>query len=757
MPSSSSSSTTAGAKGGAGGRAAASAAATREQRLQQEQALEKIPMLEKQLQVAPYFRCLQPSCKCQSFLDAQSVAQRQAIKAGTTTQPMAREARIECQNCKHSVHLHGGLSKLNKASMNEKFLIVIHIKKLVTAIRSMPPGDERNSYVAKIHKYKARLMSSPADMEEFLKMIGTPPFERPVIQQILMNFLEYKYAGAPAEQVARIGKLCKTFMSAIDEQMLPKPARYLEYNPGDTTFKVNYKRWLIFCQGTKCGNLAGYRYAASQIFGRSFLLSVFTLAQERVMQVFLLPADLRPLIPDFFSMLKEEIVKPTSPIFHNNPSRSAKRQAPDTWSGTVAPREPKRAKFGLDAVYTDQAGRVVAPPTAAAAAAAGAAAGGGSRSNLSLNGQQTIAPSAILMGSMGSPTELARAAAGGADASSSAAAEAPPRRAKDVRFECITNDGATQTIYWLWEVRDVVSRGLPRMPRDYITRLVFNRKHHAVIILDDDNHVIGTVVYRPFLNDGFAEIVFLTVESAQQVRGLGSRLINHLKEVCKAQGIYNFLTYADDFATGFFRKQGFSAILTLPRNRFEGRIKDYDGGTLMECRFSPLVDYLNIPTMVANARKVLEAAIRMRSNNHVKHDGLPAGGPVPIADIPGVAGTQWTPADTVSPESVAELHEKLAIVMEQLKGHAKAGPFLQPVPREIVDYYEQVPNPISFAEIEERLKTGSYYVTRELFVTEVMRVFKNCRFYNDVDSPYYKCANALEHYFKTRLLSVGLA
>ncbi len=43
----------------------------------------------------------------------------------------------------------------------------------------------------------------------------------------------------------------------------------------------------------------------------------------------------------------------------------------------------------------------------------------------------------------------------------------------------------------------------------------------------------------------------------------------------------------------------------MPKERWEGYIKDYDGGTLMECEIHPEVNYLDIPGMVRRQRKVV--------------------------------------------------------------------------------------------------------------------------------------------------------
>lgn len=98
--------------------------------------------------------------------------------------------------------------------------------------------------------------------------------------------------------------------------------------------------------------------------------------------------------------------------------------------------------------------------------------------------------------------------------------------------------------------------------------------------------VIGGVTYRPFYELGFAEVVFCAVVGHEQVRGCGTQLMSHLKEHLGKDGITHFITYADDGAIGFFKKQGFSRELSIPREKFEPHITQYSGGTLMDCRLS---------------------------------------------------------------------------------------------------------------------------------------------------------------------------
>ncbi|MPC09444.1 Histone acetyltransferase KAT2B [Portunus trituberculatus] len=50
----------------------------------------------------------------------------------------------------------------------------------------------------------------------------------------------------------------------------------------------------------------------------------------------------------------------------------------------------------------------------------------------------------------------------------------------------------------------------------------------------------------------------------------------------------------------------------------------------------------------------------------------------------------------------------------------------------------------------ERLK-ANYYVNARLFNADMLRIFKNCRFYNHPETEYYKCANNLEKYYINKM------
>lgn len=54
----------------------------------------------------------------------------------------------------------------------------------------------------------------------------------------------------------------------------------------------------------------------------------------------------------------------------------------------------------------------------------------------------------------------------------------------------------------------------------------------------------------------FGEIAFCAVAASQQVRGFGTRLMNHTKAFARDKdNLTHFLTYADNNAVGYFTKQ----------------------------------------------------------------------------------------------------------------------------------------------------------------------------------------------------------
>jgi len=315
----------------------------------------------------------------------------------------------------------------------------------------------------------------------------------------------------------------------------------------------------------------------------------------------------------------------------------------------------------------------------------------------------------------------------------------------------ISNDRVPQHMIWLTTLKNIFAKQLPKMPKDYIVRLVFDRNHRSLCLLKNNN-VVGGITFRPFHSQGFLEIAFCAIMSSEQVKGYGTHLMNHVKNYALTIGVFHFLTYADNYAIGYFRKQGFTKTIHLPRKNWLGFIKDYDGGTLMECIIDKRVNYMRIPEMILSQRKAVHDKIKELSNSHVKHKGglnslKNEKGIINIAEIPGIKESGWKPPQ-LSEEELNALQLNLKEVILKIKDHPASWPFLKPVDRrEVPDYYEVIKDPVDLELVEKRVEAGNYYITKEIFLADVKRMCENCRTYNHPETEYYKCANDLETEF----------
>jgi histone acetyltransferase len=61
----------------------------------------------------------------------------------------------------------------------------------------------------------------------------------------------------------------------------------------------------------------------------------------------------------------------------------------------------------------------------------------------------------------------------------------------------------------------------------------------------------------------FAEITFCAVTASEQVKGYGTRAMDHLKKVAKEKALSHLLTYADNYAIGYFKKQVSTVYIVL--------------------------------------------------------------------------------------------------------------------------------------------------------------------------------------------------
>ncbi|CAH9074577.1 unnamed protein product [Cuscuta epithymum] len=91
-------------------------------------------------------------------------------------------------------------------------------------------------------------------------------------------------------------------------------------------------------------------------------------------------------------------------------------------------------------------------------------------------------------------------------------------------------------------------------------------------------------------------------------------------------------------------------------------------------------------------------------------------------------------------------------LVKAMQDHPDAWPFKDPVDaREVPDYYDIIKDPMDLKMLSKRVESELYYVTLDMFVADVRRMFTNARTYNSPETIYYKCATRLESHFSNKV------
>lgn len=309
-------------------------------------------------------------------------------------------------------------------------------------------------------------------------------------------------------------------------------------------------------------------------------------------------------------------------------------------------------------------------------------------------------------------------------------------------------------------LKNIFQKQLPKMPREYISRLVYDRSHLSMAVVRKPLTVVGGITYRPFNNRGFAEIVFCAISSTEQVRGYGAHLMNHLKDYVRATSpIKYFLTYADNYAIGYFKKQGFTKEISLDKSVWMGYIKDYEGGTLMQCSMLPsILRYLDLGKILLLQKAAIERKIKSRSKSNVVRPGLQVfktnqNVTLDPKDIPGLLEAGWNEEmDKLAQKPKRGPHYNFMVTLfSEMQNHPSAWPFAVPVNKEEVpDYYEVIKEPMDLSTMELKLENDKYE-SFDQFLYDARLIYKNCRSYNGETTTYYKNANKLEKFMNNKI------
>ena len=354
----------------------------------------------------------------------------------------------------------------------------------------------------------------------------------------------------------------------------------------------------------------------------------------------------------------------------------------------------------------------------------------------------------------------------------------------DLKYTIVRNDGKPESMVKLIGLKSLFAKQLPKMPRAYIARLVLDRRHTSLAILSDnpelegsDDEIIGGICYRAFPEMRFAEIAFCAVNAKHQVKGYGTKLMNLLKKIGAETGIEFYITYADNYAIGYFKKQGFSKSIQMPKGRYLGLIKDYDGGTPMECYVQPSIDFTRIPEMLDAQRKFILDRIALNSHSRTIYPPLSLRADdldqltTPVVTtgrgqaaaaralaVPGMKEAGWVMADVLAATGQGKeadrqktaLKSELLTMIRKIEEQQFAWPFREPVDTSAVpDYLEVIKEPIDLSTIEKRIRQENHYRSKQMLFNDLMLMVNNCKLYNDEASTYVQCAISLENFVGT--------
>lgn len=66
----------------------------------------------------------------------------------------------------------------------------------------------------------------------------------------------------------------------------------------------------------------------------------------------------------------------------------------------------------------------------------------------------------------------------------------------DISFAYVLNDDTARNLIYLTGLKNIYGKQLPNMPKEYIVRLVMDRRHRSVALIKRNGTVIGGITYR---------------------------------------------------------------------------------------------------------------------------------------------------------------------------------------------------------------------------------------------------------------------
>lgn len=200
--------------------------------------------------------------------------------------------------------------------------------------------------------------------------------------------------------------------------------------------------------------------------------------------------------------------------------------------------------------------------------------------------------------------------------------------------------------------------------------------------------------------------------------------------------ILYLLTYADNSAIGFFKKQGFTQWPVS--TEWVKRIKDYGGGLLMEGKVYKGINYLQRSGLIKAVQSRIFKKMEEINDYHILRDERD------IEETKQCYGGGCADAERTSETF---LRDFIHFIIWTLQSNSSSWPFLEPVDTALVpDYLSVIEHPMDFSTILTKHRAGQYGSLRE-FADDIHLVVHNCLTYNSDTTQYYKCGQNIQRAF----------
>jgi len=322
-----------------------------------------------------------------------------------------------------------------------------------------------------------------------------------------------------------------------------------------------------------------------------------------------------------------------------------------------------------------------------------------------------------------------------------------------------------QLLMFLNDSKNLFSRQLPNMGAAYISRLVFDFNAESVFILHN-GIVTGAICSRIFFKEEFIEIVFLAVDTKMQSKGYGRLAMNYLKSLLQIYPLYDMLACADNEAVTYFQKQGFNDKgIFMDPSRWVGRIKDYDGVTLVHCQIHPGIDYMNFHKVIDRQIQFVEKVVgkhfilphKDMKSAFLSFKESPTFVSVPLSQIIENTDNKLPRTDKDKDKidhynkTMDEYRTKLTNILNELENDERLKSIFQrPVTEDLAPtYFEAIKRPMDFWTIRKRLiRFLDFYKRPEMFAADIQQIVDNCKQFNQPGTIYVNAANSLYSKFR---------